>query len=66
MIQHKITYTLKNKHNGEPFDPLNQIKYAYFIASNANEAVNKLKKEFSMLDVEVIGSSVVEVSEDEA
>lgn len=63
MTQHKITYTLKNKHNGEPFDPLNRISFAYFIASNANEAISKLKNEFSMFDVEVIGSSVVEVAE---
>ena len=63
MTQHKITYTLKNKHNGEPFDPLNPINFAYFIASNANEAINKLKNEFSMFDVEVIGSSVVEVAD---
>lgn len=63
MTQHKITYTLKNKHDGEPFDPLNPINFAYFIASNANEAINKLKNEFSMFDVEVIGSSVVEVAD---
>lgn len=63
MIQHKITYKLKNKHNGEPFDPLNQINFAYFIADNANEAINKLKDEFNMLDVEVVGSSIVEVAE---
>ena len=63
MTQHKITYTLKNKHNGEPFDPLNKINFAYFVASNANEAINKLKNEFSMFDVEVIGSSVVEVAD---